>query len=86
MVGIARNVDATEIAAAANYFSQQHFRPWIRVIETRRVPRTRVVGWMYQPIPAAGTEPPVGASSKYPWTWNAPSCATRAAGSSPMYR
>ena len=57
MVGIARNVDAADVAAAAAYFSQLSYRPWIRVIETQHVPRTRVVGGMYQPIPGAGTEP-----------------------------
>jgi cytochrome c553 len=57
MVGIARNIDDAEISAAGAYFSQLRYRPWIRVIETQRVPRTRVVGWMFQPMPGAGTEP-----------------------------
>jgi cytochrome c553 len=57
MIGIARNLDDAEISAAAGYFSQLHYQPWIRVVETRRVPRTRVIGSMYQPIPGAGTEP-----------------------------
>jgi cytochrome c553 len=57
MVSIARNIDATETARAADYFSHLPYKPWIRVIETQRVPRTRIIGWMYQPIPGAGTEP-----------------------------
>jgi cytochrome c553 len=57
MIGIARNVDDAEVAAAADYFSHLTYRSWIRVVETQRVPRTHVVGSMYQPIPGAGTEP-----------------------------
>lgn len=57
MIGIARNASEADVSAAAGYFSQLRYQPWIRVVETRRVPRTRVVGWMYQPIPGAGTEP-----------------------------
>jgi cytochrome c553 len=57
MVAIARNIEAADISAATSYFSRLSYRPWIRVIETRRVPRTHVVGWMYQLIPDAGTEP-----------------------------
>lgn len=57
MISIARNIDAADVGSAAAYFSQLHYQPWIRVIETRRVPRTRVVGSMYQPIAGGGTEP-----------------------------
>lgn len=57
MVRIASNVDDADVSAAAAYFSQLHYQPWIKVIETKSVPRTRVVGSMFQPIPGAGMEP-----------------------------
>lgn len=35
-----------EIQAAAAYFAGIKPKPWIRVVETRTVPKTRVAGWM----------------------------------------
>jgi cytochrome c553 len=46
-----------EIQAAAKYFSGLRCRPWIRVLETDTVPRTRVAGWMLVADDAGGTEP-----------------------------
>lgn len=37
---------AQEIQAAAAYFSRLKPKPWIRVVETRTVPKTHVAGWM----------------------------------------
>lgn len=57
MLSVARNLDANDTAAAADYFSKLRYHKWIRVIEARQVPRTHVVGGMYQTIPGAGSEP-----------------------------
>jgi len=46
-----------EIAAAADYFSQLRRRTWIRVVETKTVPKTHVAGWMLVPDSPAATEP-----------------------------
>jgi len=46
-----------EIQAAARYFSGLKPKPWIRVVETKTVPRTHVAGWMLVPSDPGGTEP-----------------------------
>jgi cytochrome c553 len=57
MVHAATNTSAEEMALAANYFSQQRLKSHVRVVESSRVPRSRVVGWVYAAIPGAGDEP-----------------------------
>jgi cytochrome c553 len=46
-----------EVRAAAEYFSRLKFRPWVRVVEARTVPKTRVAGYMLKPLPGGATEP-----------------------------
>jgi cytochrome c553 len=46
-----------EILAAAQYFSGLKLTPWIRVVETETVPKTKVAGWMLVPVPDGGIEP-----------------------------
>ncbi len=46
-----------EILAAAQYFSKIKPKPWIRVIETRTVPKTHVANWMLVPSAGGGMEP-----------------------------
>jgi len=46
-----------EIKAAAEYFSRLKPKTWVRVVETRTVPRTHAVGWMLVPVAGGGTEP-----------------------------
>ena len=46
MVAKETKADAQEIAAAAAYFSALKPKPWIRVVETRTVPKTHIAGWM----------------------------------------
>ncbi|HUZ45886.1 MAG TPA: cytochrome C-binding protein [Terriglobia bacterium] len=46
-----------EIRAAARYFSRLKPKPWIRVVETRTVPRTHVAGWMLVPVAGGGSVP-----------------------------
>jgi len=42
---------------AAEYFSSMDYKPWVRVVETDMVPRTRLAGWIHQVIEGGGTEP-----------------------------
>ena len=51
--------NAQEIRSAATYFSGLKPKPWIRVVETRTVPKTHVAGWMLvvsEPV----TKEPIG--------------------------
>jgi cytochrome c553 len=57
MMEEARHASEAEVAAAAAYFSQQRFRSHVRVVETARVPRARVVGWVYAAVAGAGDQP-----------------------------
>jgi cytochrome c553 len=43
----AQHASDAEVAVAAAYFSQQHFSSHVQVLERARVPRSRVVGWVY---------------------------------------
>lgn len=57
MIGVARSVSDEEIQAAADYFSKLQPKPWIRVVETATVPKTRVSGWMLVALDSGETEP-----------------------------
>ena len=59
MVSFAKAMTEDEIQAAASYFSSMPWTPWIRVVETGSVPKTRSQGGMWIPLveAAAGTEP-----------------------------
>jgi cytochrome c553 len=57
MVEAAKDMTDDEIASAARYFSSMKWTPWIRVVETGTVPKTRLSGNVFFPIPDAGTEP-----------------------------
>jgi cytochrome c553 len=48
-----------EIRAAAEYFSSMPWTPWIEVVETDTVPKTRILGGMHLKLEGtdAGTEP-----------------------------
>jgi cytochrome c553 len=50
MIREAQHASDAEIAAAASYFSRQHFSSHVHVIEQARVPRSRVFGWVYTAI------------------------------------
>jgi cytochrome c553 len=58
MTGFAVAMTDEEISAAADYFSAMAWTPWIEVIETDTVPKTRVAGGMHLKLegPEAGTE------------------------------
>ena len=55
MIGVASKANDDEVRAAADYFASLKRKPWIRVVETKTVPRTRIQGWML--VPAVGREP-----------------------------
>lgn len=57
MIGVATKANEKEIQAAAEYFSGLKPKPWIRVVETRTVPKTQVAGWMLVASEKGGTEP-----------------------------
>jgi cytochrome c553 len=57
MVMIAENATEDEVKSAASYFASLKMKPWIRVVETNTVPKTRVSGSMLVPIEGGGTEP-----------------------------
>jgi cytochrome c553 len=57
MVNIAKAMTPDEVAAAAVYFSSIPAKPWVRVVETATVPRTRLSGGMFVPLDGSETEP-----------------------------
>lgn len=46
MISVAKAATDAEVRIAAEYFSALKPRPWIKVIEAGRVPKTRITGWM----------------------------------------
>jgi cytochrome c553 len=48
-----------EVQIAAQYFASLKPRPWIRVVETSTVPKTRISGWMLVPL-SSGEREPIG--------------------------
>lgn len=57
MVAYAQTMTDDEIRAAAEYYGALTWTPWIRVIETDRVPVTTTASMMYLPVPGGGEEP-----------------------------
>jgi cytochrome c553 len=60
MIALAKAMTDDEIKEAADYFAALSWTPWIRVVETDRVPRTRISTNMFLPIEAERTEPLAG--------------------------
>jgi len=59
MFDFAKNMTDEEMRVAAEYFGSMKWTPWIRVVETETVPKTRSQGGMW--IPLAGNErEPIG--------------------------
>jgi cytochrome c553 len=56
MTALAKSVDEDDLRIAAEYFAALKPKPWIRVIETGTVPKTRVGGWMLIEAEGGGTE------------------------------
>jgi cytochrome c553 len=57
MIELAKAMSDDELKAAAEYFSGLPWTPWIRVVETDLVPKSRIVGNLFLPIEKARTEP-----------------------------
>lgn len=46
MLAIGKAANDAEVKEAAAYFASLKFRQWLRVVETKTVPKTKVSGWM----------------------------------------
>lgn len=57
MIEVSKHADDAEVATAAEYFSQQRPMTRVRVVERDRVPRSKIVGYVYAAVPGAGEEP-----------------------------
>jgi cytochrome c553 len=60
MIDLARAMTDEELEAAANYFGAIKWTPWIRVVETDLVPKTRISGNLFLAIDHELTEPIAG--------------------------
>jgi cytochrome c553 len=58
MIQDAKAATDDDVRQAAAYFSSFAFRKWIRVVETKEVPKTRIAGSMH--VPAEGGTEPLG--------------------------
>jgi cytochrome c553 len=56
MVAVAKLVSEEDVKIAAQYFASLKPAPWIRVVETETVPKTKVGGWMLIADGSGGTE------------------------------
>lgn len=66
MIAHAQAMTDEEIHASAKFFSKQPATPWIRVVETERVPRSKIVTNMFVPIETELTEPLAGRIMEMP--------------------
>ena len=57
MIAVAKLVSEEDSRIAAEYFAALRPEPWIRVVETETVPKTKVGGWMLIADESGGTEP-----------------------------
>jgi cytochrome c553 len=60
MIELAKAMTDDELKAAAEYFGSLKWTPWIRVVESDMVPKTRIVGNLFLPLEKAKTEPIAG--------------------------
>jgi len=60
MIELAKSLSDEELQAAAGYFSSMKWTPWIRVVESDLVPKTRIAGNLFLPLEQAKTEPIAG--------------------------
>ena len=59
MIQIAKAMTPEEIQASAEYYGSMKWTPWIRVVETAMVPKTRAVGGIWMPL-AGNEQEPIG--------------------------
>jgi cytochrome c553 len=57
MIGVAKAATPEEMKAGAEYFAAMKLTPWIRVVETATVAKTRIAGGMLVLAEAGGREP-----------------------------
>ena len=57
MIAIAKAMTDDEIKAAAEYFGSMKWTPWIKVVETSTVPKTRLAGGMFLALEGGEKEP-----------------------------
>lgn len=57
MIAYAKAMTDEEIQQAADYFGSMKWTPWIKVVETRSVPKMRLSVGMYLPLEGNATEP-----------------------------
>jgi cytochrome c553 len=57
MITIAKGMTEDEIKAAAEYFGSMKWTPWIKVVESNTVPKTRNAGGMYLTLEGGEKEP-----------------------------
>jgi cytochrome c553 len=57
MAAFAQNMTEAEIQESANYFCSMRWTPWIKVVETDRVPKMYTSVGMFLPLPAGEKEP-----------------------------
>jgi cytochrome c553 len=57
MITIAKGMTEDEIKAAAEYFGSMQWSPWIKVMETNTVPKTRLNGGMFLTLEGNEKEP-----------------------------
>lgn len=60
MIELAKAMTDDEIKAAAAYFGSMPSTPWVRVVETDLVPKTRISGNLFLPTSEERTEPVAG--------------------------
>jgi cytochrome c553 len=56
MIELAKALSDDELKAAAQYFGSLKWTPWIRVVESDLVPKTRISGNLFLPLEQAKTE------------------------------
>jgi cytochrome c553 len=57
MIAFAKGMTDDEIKAAAEYFGGMKWTPWIKVVETNTVPKTRLAGGMFLTLEGNQKEP-----------------------------
>ena len=56
MILFAKVMTLEEIESSARYFSSMPWSPWVRVVETRMVPKTRAQSGVFFPLPGSDTD------------------------------
>jgi cytochrome c553 len=58
MLTLGKAANEEEAKSAGEYFSKLKYKPWIRVVEAKMVPKTQVEGWIL--VPEGAGEEPIG--------------------------